>query len=510
MTETLERDTLLAINELITYAENDVQEYFDNEYGDIYMNRIFNDYVSFSHALFNGVDLQFIPLMITTQIGIKYYGIKKRQYSDYLTFVLKHQDKYKELHKALRKMYYKNVRGSRQYYKEAIKRILLEEASIQRRRPMNLNELLRSIYDRIFNFPYLPNTQSIYTFYIRNLPGTVARTNTRPMPLVSLGNNEEERIKRLPWKSKYKANEYMNSKGWNEQQKELAKHHLNNDYFNIKKNKKLYQLHLIAPRHTFIIDLFFPGKYVYLLAVNVNTRKAFAIPSPLITKQGNNRYNVPNEGHKSVSNVIRMFDKLLHATHIKMIIHDKEPAFISNDFKAYCRNHDITIKPYSQYNVSGLTETNETTRSLHGMLSILDRLCRTIRNMAYNMGVANQEIDPGIMKVLLNIYNSSPHTAFYNILHKRISPNEMDNNNDLEDAFCYQLSKQNFITMNENNYDINCPVRVFNEAALFDKLKHKLLPGIFHVVGKDGNLIICKQNDVIIKVPRWMIREADI
>ena len=86
----------------------------------------------------------------------------------------------------------------------------------------------------------------------------------------------------------------------------------------------------------------------------------------------------------------------------------------------------------------------------------------------------------------------------------------MDNNNDLEDAFCYQLSKQNFITMNENNYDINCPVRVFNEAALFDKLKHKLLPGIFHVVGKDGNLIICKQNDVIIKVPRWMIREADI
>ena len=114
--------------------------------------------------------------------------------------------------------------------------------------------------------------------------------------------------------------------------------------------------------------------------------------------------------------------------------------FISNDFKAYCRNHDITIKPYSQYNVSGLTETNETTRSLHGMLSILDRLCRTIRNMAYNMGVAKQEIDPGIMKVLLNIYNSSPHTAFYNILHKRISPNEMDNNNDLEDDELYNLT----------------------------------------------------------------------
>ena len=62
--------------------------------------------------------------------------------------------------------------------------------------------------------------------------------------------------------------------------------------------------------------------------------------------------------------------------------------------------------------------------------------------------------------------------------------------------------------MNSNNYNINCPVRVMNDASLFDKLKHKLLPGIFQVIGKDGNLFICRQGDNIIKVPRWMIREA--
>ena len=510
MSDTYENEAMEAINEYINLAKNDNKEYFDREFGNIYMKSIFEDYIKFANDLFKGPDLQFIPLMITTQIGIIHYGILKTDYQEYLSFVFKHQDLFKELHERLREMYYKDNQDSRETNEEAIKQILLAEASIERRQPMNFNSLLKAIYGRIYTLPYLPNTNSLYNFYVRNLPGTVARSNTRTMPRISTQNNEEEKIKRLPWKSRLKANDYMKKLGWNEQQKELARNYLKNDYFNIKKNKKNYQLHLIAPRHTFIIDLFFPGKFVYLLAVNVNTRKAFAIPSPLITKQTNFRFNVPNEGHKTVPNVLRMFDKLLRETPIKMIIHDKEPAFLSNEFKTYCRNHNITIKPYNQYNVSGLTETNETTRTLHGRLSILDRLCRTIRNVAYNMGVINQEIDPNVMRTILQIYNSSPHTAFYKALHLNISPDEMDSDKKLEDAFCYQLSKQNFVIMNNENFEINCPVRVFNEASLFDKLKHKLLPGIFQIVGKEGNLFVCKQGNTIIKVPRWMIREAEI
>ena len=40
-----------------------------------------------------------------------------------------------------------------------------------------------------------------------------------------------------------------------------------------------------------------------------------------------------------------------------------------------------------------------------------------------------------------------------------------------------------------------------NEAKTFDKLKHKLLPGIFTIVGRKNNLFICKQGDTLIKVP---------
>ena len=68
--------------------------------------------------------------------------------------------------------------------------------------------------------------------------------------------------------------------------------------------------------------------------------------------------------------------------------------------------------------------------------------------------------------------------------------------------------KQNFVIRNSKGYDIKCPVRILNEASFFDKLKHKLLPGIFQIIGKDNNLFICKQGKTIIKVPRYMIRPA--
>ena len=128
--------------------------------------------------------------------------------------------------------------------------------------------------------------------------------------------------------------------------------------------------------------------------------------------------------------------------------------------------------------------------------------------MAYNIGVLNQEIDPDIMNYLINEYNNSPHTSFYKIFKKEITPNQMDLNKELEDWFCYHVSKRNFIIKNSKGYNIKCPVRVMNNAAMFDKLKHKLLPGIFTIEGKEGGLFICKQGNTVLKVPRWMIRPA--
>ena len=223
MMTTREQRTIQAINYLIERAEDNDWNYFSFYYRGGYYGNIFYNYTNFAKALFNGPDLKFIPLSITRQIGIKYFRITKSEFNKYLTFVFKHQDLFKELHDKLRELGLKARRVPIEEYEESIKRILLEEALIQRPRPMNLNSLLKTIYNRIYQFLYLPDPQEIYAFYIRNLPGTVAQTNTRPMPRMTFGEEEHEEIKRLPWKSKFKANDYMKSNGWNDRQKEFAK-----------------------------------------------------------------------------------------------------------------------------------------------------------------------------------------------------------------------------------------------------------------------------------------------
>ena len=82
----------------------------------------------------------------------------------------------------------------------------------------------------------------------------------------------------------------------------------------------------------------------------------------------------------------------------------------------------------------------------------------------------------------------------------------MDKNKLLEDKLCYILTKHNFMVRNSKGYNIESDVRVMNESNSFDKLKHKLLPGIFTIVGKDNNLFICKQGNNLIKVPRYMLK----
>ena len=72
--------------------------------------------------------------------------------------------------------------------------------------------------------------------------------------------------------------------------------------------------------------------------------------------------------------------------------------------------------------------TNNTRQSsaIHGLLSILDRLVRTLRNMAYNCGILKEDITPNIMNILLKNYNNSPHTTIYKIFKWQITPNQMD------------------------------------------------------------------------------------
>ena len=508
---------LQKILNMIDYIKTNTYNKLLSRYRWYIYHNIFNNYKQFANALFKAVNLQFVPLYVVTEIGIRYFSIKKKVYDHYIKFIKNNQQVFIILHEELRKKRFQEQSNDENYYIEQVKQILLDQSHYERDKPLNSNSLLKTIYDRIYNMPYIPKVSDMYDFYLQNIPPKLYNSRVKPMPKYALSGEQNEEIKRLPWKSKLKVNAHMKQNQWTELQKEAAREYLMYDSFNEKQNRK-YQLKAVAPRHTLIIDLFYAKPFTYLLAINVNTRKAFAIPSPLIkefTTDHNDKnrkqypqYLISKDGHKTTDNIINMVKELLKQTPIKMIICDQESAFGSDEFVNFCVNNGIRVNNYVINRVSGVDERSESRRVVHNSLAILDRFCRTLRNMAYNIGIINQEIDPHVMQLLIHIYNNSPHTTFYRIFKKPITPNEMDSDKLLEDKLCYYLVRHNFVVRNSDGYDIriNSPVRIKNESDTFDKLKHKLLPGIFEVIGRDNNLFICKQGKNIVKVPRYMIK----
>ena len=132
--------------------------------------------------------------------------------------------------------------------------------------------------------------------------------------------------------------------------------------------------------------------------------------------------------------------------------------------------------------------------------------------MNYNIG-NNADINPPTMKYLINEYNNSPHATLSKILGSPITPNEVNEMPQLEDFIVEQLMKENMkIKLRDDFNIIGKWCRCVNESSKFDKIKNKLLPGIWKVEGTQNGLFKCRQykdgapTNNIIKLPRFMIK----
>ena len=81
-------------------------------------------------------------------------------------------------------------------------------------------------------------------------------------------------IRGSPWKTPSKVRDFVNRTNVDPITIEDQSWNIGTNSFNLKSQKR-FMRHMYGPRHTFVIDYFFPGKFMYLLAINVNTRKAF-------------------------------------------------------------------------------------------------------------------------------------------------------------------------------------------------------------------------------------------
>ena len=310
-----------------------------------------------------------------------------------------------------------------------------------------------------------------------------------------------------PWKSKSKIETYANRYDWtyNDTINELTKHE--KDTFDMKKQRKLMK-HFYAPRFSFIIDHMQAGDFVYLLAININTRKLYyALPSK-IQKRGNYYYIAEHAMNETGRGAVESMKKIMNdCGKIKYIISDDARCFLSNEFQYFLKSNDIKYQNYIINRLDYNIAANSQSRPVHSYTSLIDRVMRTIRLMAYTME-RTIEIEPNLMEYLVNEYNNSPHSTLSKYLKKPTSPNDVDKDVRLEEKLIKCIMNENLKVELNPEYKIEKYVKIRNEASVNDKVKPKLLPGVWEVVGKDNGLLIVKNGNTTLKVNRWQVKNA--
>jgi hypothetical protein len=127
--------------------------------------------------------------------------------------------------------------------------------------------------------------------------------------------------------------------------------------------------------------------------------------------------------------------------------------------------------------------------------------------MAYNL-THKSEIDPELMKYLIDEYNNSTHSTLTKYLKRPTCPNDVDNNVSLEQEFVKQLMLENMFVSAQPEYQVRKYVRVYNNSHDMDKVKPKLLPGKWEVIGSNNGLLKLKQGKNELNVNRWMVKNT--
>lgn len=288
--------------------------------------------------------------------------------------------------------------------------------------------------------------------------------------------------------------------------------------FNIRKQIKKYQFKTYSRvPGGFIGDIFFnKSKFACLLLININTRKAYAYalnnveikPTGNKNDYGTEEYTITysTTNKKTTSNLINVFKqflndidhnpkaRILKESKITSLRFDNESAVKSKQFQTMLRNNKITFIPVVE--------------GSHTSLSLIDRLCRTIRDISYNMGIKILNQD-SINKVL-NVYNNMYHSSLTKMLGKKITPNEVDKQPELEKQiinYCIDYNKQLKVLHPEIELQVGQICKVYQPFDKFKKRRRLLKKDYYKIVNKTGNIYTVQnvRNNKKIDVPRYFI-----
>lgn len=284
--------------------------------------------------------------------------------------------------------------------------------------------------------------------------------------------------------------------------------------YNLKEQKKKFNLRVYSKyRGCFVGDIFFESvqqsvgyknNIAFLLLIDVNTRYAFAYQ---LFDENNfdldnyvNKYKtIDNENYyiqtyskdnkKKLTSTLKLaFERFINDYKqfyrpINVLIFDGEKAISSKEFVNYLQGYKIhlEIKPGNQ---------------THTPLSIINRLCRTLRDIAFNLGY-DGIYDENIMNEILKYYNNTTHKTLSKILSNhfgrciKITPNDMFRNKEYENIYIIECMKYNYnILSNINKFKIGDIVRITQDYNTFEKKRSILSKYLFKIIDIKGNIFI--------------------
>ena len=287
--------------------------------------------------------------------------------------------------------------------------------------------------------------------------------------------------------------------------------------FNIKDSQKKYSLKTYSNvYHSFIGDIFFQSnKAAFLLLININTRKAYAYQLgkieckdeiDLVNGIEKIVYQYATGGKKTAEELMKAFNKHLQIERINILKFDGESAIKSPGFQQYLRQNNIKF-------INSIPNA-------HTSLSLIDRLCRTIRDIAFNLGY-DLILTQNQMNEILNYYNNTRHEGLTKIIlsnhpelkHRYpngICPNDVSQNRELEKIYVIECKKWNLIVMSQNDFIVNVGenVKIVNTNDKMKKKRTILSKDKYTIQGYKGNMIKLKnsRNGLIEYRPRYLIK----
>jgi hypothetical protein len=110
-------------------------------------------------------------------------------------------------------------------------------------------------------------------------------------------------------------------------------------------------------------------------------------------------------------------------------------------------------------------------------LGIIDRMVRTLRDMAYYKRV--QEITPPVMNELLRYYNLAPHKVLSDIMEFDVRPLDVENDQLLESEIIRRLIAQNHDIKNKQGFmlPVGSRVEVYNEKNSLGSKRRSAIRG---------------------------------